>query len=228
MENTPSISGIAHWLFFFISSVYAFVFKRNWVDYIYIYIAVFIVLHWTLLNGECIITYLHKKQENPEYKAGETSSSNKDMEILPIGETANNYILKGLVLVLLGSIYSTYVRNGFPRWIPIVFILSFCVYEWMLITSENCCTDETFQMYQRIIFYIVLGVLGSTAYYTLYRPTQDDYTLYRPPQDDYTLYRPPQDDYTRYRPPGESLEVGIGIGKEDALGDILDNVSREV
>ena len=91
------------------------------------------------------------------------------MYILPIGDTLNYAIIQLVLLIWLFSMYFIYVRNGFPQWIPILFIVSFVVYKWLMITTENCTSDENFQYYQRIIFYGLWVVLVSTGYYTLYR-----------------------------------------------------------
>ena len=65
--------------------------------YIYILINILIVLHWKLLKGECILSYLEKKLENPNYKLGYDKKKSYSWTIIqylinitPTDKTLNN------------------------------------------------------------------------------------------------------------------------------------------
>ena len=65
------------WLFSFIHlSIYIILFMGMFIipqnnRYIYIYISLFLGVHWIFLKGECLISYIEKKIENPTYKMGD-------------------------------------------------------------------------------------------------------------------------------------------------------------
>jgi len=164
-----SISGVIHWSWYVILSIYAFIFPRNWFDYVYIYYWILIFLQWTLINGECIITYYSKTQIDPSYKAGKNPMDNRDMYVLPISDEMNNLIIQVLLIVWLVNMYIVYNRNRFPRWISITFVISFIIYKWLMITNENLHENEKFQLYQRVISYVLLGLLAATWYYTKHK-----------------------------------------------------------
>ena len=50
-----------HLLLCIFSILYVFLIKNKQYDYIYLIVIYFILLHWALLKGECIISYLYKK-----------------------------------------------------------------------------------------------------------------------------------------------------------------------
>ena len=165
--NWSFFVGVLHWVFSFTVSFYPFLFRRSWVDYLHICYAVFIMIHWTMLNGDCIITYWSKKQTNPSYKAGQTPLENKDMYIFPISDRANNWIIQFMVSVWLYSIYRVYTRNKYPRWIPILLVVLFLVYKWELVETNDHVHNRRFLYRQHIIQILLLVVLFSTVYYTI-------------------------------------------------------------
>jgi len=164
-----NLSGIFHLLVSIATSLYPFVFAKNPVDYLYICYALFILTHWTMMNGECIITYWAKKRVDPSYSAGENPMENTDMYVLPMNDFWNNALIQIICVVWLYAIYRVYVRNKYPKWIPLMFIVIFGVYKFELVRTDDHIHDARFQYRQTIIRAIMCMLVASTLYYTMYR-----------------------------------------------------------
>lgn len=59
-----------HLLLILYIGLYGFIIKRNVGDYLILFIIYLLLVHWTLLNGECIIIYFDKKIEDYNYVPG--------------------------------------------------------------------------------------------------------------------------------------------------------------
>ena len=122
--------GCIHLFTAFILSIYAFLFKRNKFDYLFLLFIYFILLHWTFLNGECIISYVIKKMKNKDYHPGEVRE-NDMTKIIPHYFSIVKYILDILSTI---TFYLVLTRNSFT-WayiLPFMFlsILYKCIKMW--------------------------------------------------------------------------------------------------
>jgi hypothetical protein len=134
MNLIVNLVGISHLIFAILVSMYGFVIKKNWFDKFYIYYNYLVFISWTLFDGECFVTYVVKKLENPNYVAGSESTDLSDMNMnfdkkifrafLDIFVTLNivsiflvnrrnNYISMPLnmILVVTYLIYSLFLRK---------------------------------------------------------------------------------------------------------------------
>ncbi len=68
--NKEFIIGLLHFVLPLIYIIYLFFAPVKWDPYMFIWFNI-LTLHWILFNNECIISYIHKKLENPNYKMGE-------------------------------------------------------------------------------------------------------------------------------------------------------------
>ena len=165
MAYKLSISGVLHWAFMAVIAMYAFLFRRSWVDYLFIYYTLLVSIQWTIFNGECGLTYLRKKQADPSYIAGQ-NVDDKDTHILPVSPQINDAVLRFIMVVWIYSLYRVYIRDGFPTWIPILAVLSVGGYNLLIIETTDYVNDRTFQYYQRLTCYTLLVLLAATWYYT--------------------------------------------------------------
>jgi hypothetical protein len=98
-------------------SLHALIIKNIKYDYIYLIFLYFIILHWLLLKGECILSYLYKKICNPNYKLG--SDFKYDEFYYLFGEYKNYILIIKNILITL-NVYILYKRNNNYRCIIIL------------------------------------------------------------------------------------------------------------
>ena len=79
------LTGIFHLLVIFYQMLYPIIIQNNVLgDKIYILFHIILVSNWLLFKGECIISYLYKKKNNPNYTMGSDAVDLKDIrDVLP-------------------------------------------------------------------------------------------------------------------------------------------------
>jgi len=98
MENIY-ITGALHLLLTVVGSSYPFLFKNYTLDILYILFCLSKMLSWLLFKDECIISYLIKKQNNPEYKLGE-----KPFDLTDIYAITSSFISKETLTSVFSSL----------------------------------------------------------------------------------------------------------------------------
>ena len=68
-------------LFIIIFNLYPLIFPKNifW-DKIYLIVIIIVVLNWTVLKGECILSYIWKKSKDKNYKMGSKTIELNDIK----------------------------------------------------------------------------------------------------------------------------------------------------
>jgi len=166
MVEAKYIIGTLHFIFSLLVSSYSFIFSKNLFDYIYIYYAFFVIISWSMCNGECIITYLIKRNDSPDYVPGRDVLNNDDMYIFPISNNTTNAILNILMMIWLFSIYIVMVRNKYPVYIPAALITIWIIYKFLLHSHTNHHDNANFHFYQTITQFILITILAITIYHT--------------------------------------------------------------
>jgi hypothetical protein len=145
---------------------YAFLFKKSIYDYYYLAFTYLALLHWTFLNSECVVTYLFKKIDNPDYIAGEDVHSH-EWEVFQSKENiyGMNFIKNVLIAV---SIYLVCIRNKISSlyYVPFIF-LSFS-YLYGIYMFENHYKNKTFLLLQEMLKYLLL--IGIVLLYIFRKP----------------------------------------------------------
>jgi hypothetical protein len=120
MDIRLIIIHIIHILIRLFVSTYALIIKDNKYDYIYFIFLYFIILHWLLFNGECLLEYLYKKILDNNYELG-TNLELGDFNYL-FGEY--NILIRNIsrIFILL-NMYIIYKRNDNYGCMIIIFIL---------------------------------------------------------------------------------------------------------
>ena len=109
--------------------IYGFVSRKNsFFDFLYLFIVYGCPLSWTFYDGECPLTYYHKKGIDPSYK-GRDSKMSDDMSSI-FGKEVESFVNKYYTIIcFIGyiintiSIYLVLRRQHFP--ILIIFMLLF-------------------------------------------------------------------------------------------------------
>jgi hypothetical protein len=134
---------VIHILINLFTNFYVFYTKNNKYDYLYLTYVYFLILHWTFLNSECIISYLFKKYKNNDYVLG-SDLKNDDIHYI-VGEYKSYIAIYNNIFLTL-NIYIACKRNNIKDYIIFIFILlfqccSFCKYYF---TDHHINTDYKF------------------------------------------------------------------------------------
>ena len=107
---------------------YGILFKRSKLDLIYLFALYLLLLHWTFLNGECIISYVVKLQTDPDYKAGENSKSTDMLSVFQTEAMHRRYsAINGIVWII--SIFIVFLRNKIPILYCGIFLCLYITYK---------------------------------------------------------------------------------------------------
>jgi len=158
--------GVLHFLISLMISSYALIFSKNSFDYVYIFYTICVIISWTLLNGECLVTYLIKINEDEKYVPGKDVLNNDDMYVCPISNENTNIIINLSMLLWWYSIRTVMIRNKYPEYIPLSIIFLWIMYKILLHTYENHHENGHFHFYQRVICAFLILLLGITIYHT--------------------------------------------------------------
>lgn len=140
----------------FIQAGYCFLFKKNKFDIPYIWFNYLIILHWTFLNGECILGYYHKKSENPNYIAGEDCLKN-DFHIEYKEYSFYMYLLSFLFnFFIMINTYIILKRNNYSVWFSLTFIIIYETYFYGCFLFENHNKNKPYLFFQEITKYLLL------------------------------------------------------------------------
>ena len=130
---------------------YGFVSRKNRVfDFFYLFIVYGSALSWTFYDGECPLTYYHKKGIDPSYK-GRDAKISDDMTSI-FGKEVESFINKHYIIIcFLGyiiysiSIYLVARRQNFPILVIFMLALTAGSYSMSIINNMN------FHSFYRII-----------------------------------------------------------------------------
>jgi len=123
---------------------YGFVSQKNsFFDFLYLFIVYVCPLSWTFYDGECPLTYYHKKGIEPSYNSRDTKISDDMTSIF--GKEVESFINKHFIIIYFIvyiingiSIYLVMVREKFPMIsiLTLLFILS--SYSITILNKMNC------------------------------------------------------------------------------------------
>jgi hypothetical protein len=150
-----------------LTALYGFLFPKNALDSVYLVVMYLILLHWTFLNSECIVTYYFKKVNDPTYVAGKDASTT---EVDALFKDYPNTIQVGMFLkklVWTMSIYIVLKRCHFSQGMTLAFPGLFLIYYIVKIFTEDHYKNEPFLIIQEIIKYstILYGILFFSILY---------------------------------------------------------------
>jgi len=150
--------GAFHIIFLLFVSSYGLIFNKSWVDDIFILYFVLLVLSWTLLKGECIISYIYNLYKNPNYTAGEDLNAG---DILEFFGNKTIYLIFSVFIGILTVISNIILllRNGYPTYIVYSSALLFLLYNAMLKTVQSPSSSSVFFIVNEFVKYSFLLIL---------------------------------------------------------------------
>jgi len=161
LEKNDKVIGLLHAFFAIFISFYGLIFKKNWFDYIYIFYTIIVLISWTFYNGECVLTYLIKKNKDRNYIAGAESTDLKDM-YLAFGSKEIVYLIITISLFINTiSLYLVLKRNNFPYFIYYLLPLFQLLYTISLrIEHKNLHKNKLFLISQEIFkYYFIINLI---------------------------------------------------------------------
>jgi hypothetical protein len=155
---------VIHVLLLLFLALYALIIKNTKYDYIYLTFIYIILLHWILLNGECIISYFFKKIKNNNYSLGD-NFRNDDFYYL-FGKNKNNILMIYNIMLLL-NIYIVCNRNNINNYFIYIFIMLYIYYViyFSYLTGNHINKKFIFIYY---IYNIILILFGLYMYSNIY------------------------------------------------------------
>ena len=153
--------GILHLCGMIIENIYGFIFIKNeFFDKLYIISFISIPFSWIVCKDECIISYITKKIENPNYILGNDPSNVKDISDLFINEY--QYLIFYNINILL-RIYSVIIVNN--RTTNVHYFICLPTYILYLIYNYNITYKLNYVNSMYPYFQIIFGMYLFTIFY---------------------------------------------------------------
>jgi hypothetical protein len=135
--------------------------QKSSTDILYLFLSIALVLHWVLLNGECVLSYWDKLETNPYYVAGSDISNLQDILHMGISIHTLHNIYTIFFFVWTASIFVTFVRNDVPGSLVAFFFFFFILFILSVRLLPNNYLDSRFRFIQVIC---TIGLLISTLW----------------------------------------------------------------
>jgi len=139
---------------------YPFVFKANASnDFIYIILLLMVLYSYIILQGECFISYVIKKYNDPKYVAGTDISVLDDFSDVFKNKTFASYAISYIIVALvIGSFIALKRYNFINIYYIYLFSVLLCIYFFILRTPSlyNVYFNIVFMIYVTFILYKVI------------------------------------------------------------------------
>lgn len=143
------IIAVLHFIFFLFFLTYAFLFPKNWFDLYYLLLLFSTALSWTICKGECIISVLFKKYNDPNYQIGENQSVDDLTGLFgPRYKPWVELLIKPIMALQSYIVYLVLIRNnmdGYYAGLYFLYIIG--------LTMTNAI------LYQGFFFFVFLWIL---------------------------------------------------------------------
>lgn len=146
--NIALIVGSLHILLLTFAPLFPVFFGKG-LDFIYIYFFLLLYLHWTLLNGECIVSLLVKKYLDPTYVTGSNPFLIPDISSL-VSPALLTFLLPAFALLVLISNFIVFKRNfGLLLTMILLLFLSFFIFNlrYQRMTFAYLFSRETLKLF---------------------------------------------------------------------------------
>lgn len=154
--------GLLHYSVPIIHSLYLIFAPLKWDVYMFIWLNI-LVLHWILLKNECLISYIHKKFHNPNYKIGEDVNV-KDMTNVFTGFMSENNAIILVNIINYGVFIGLFLRFFIFKSVhPIITCITFILFAIYTFLIKLNLTDK-FPLFKIIL---VISILSN--FYLVYR-----------------------------------------------------------
>jgi hypothetical protein len=158
----PYIICWVHIIMIVFVSFYVFIFKRSFFDYIYLLYIYFVILHWTFLKGECIITYVYKKLKDKNYIAGENLQDNELISLLKVKHSTVKMMSTIHFLFIIINIVLIAKRNHIPNILYTIFLFLLIIMFGTSKYFKNHHRNKSFHLFLEIMkcLLIIFGIVS--------------------------------------------------------------------
>ena len=169
--NILNYVGQIHLFGMIIENIYGFIIpKHELFDKLYIIIFTTIPCSWLLCKDECIISYIVKKYENPNYIMGNEPENSKDITDLFYNIELYRAFYHTNHVLRIGSLYivnnrTTHIYNFI--FIPTIVLYTHYIYDIMYKINHR----KSFYPYFQILFGVYLF---SMFYFTIYNSQNNE------------------------------------------------------
>jgi len=145
-----------HILIVIFISFYAFLFKKNRYDYVYLAFVYVMVLHWTFLNGECWISYLYKKLKYKNYMSGDDPTHTELRDLFNMKPRTGSILGISIFLFVIINVWKITKRNRIPIYLMIMFDILLFVMVQSVRVFKHKRTNKNYHLFLEIMKYIIL------------------------------------------------------------------------
>jgi hypothetical protein len=164
---------ILHIIVIIMVGTYSFIIKDKTYDNLYILLICIKLFHWTILNGECIISYLYKKSKNKNYIPGYKLINNEFNDCKNNKYIIQIFIILIITILTLINIYNIFNRNNYSCKLMISFIIIYTSYIFSIYIFTDHYKNTNFLKFQSVI---QLSIILWTLYF--YNKITFKYTYY--------------------------------------------------
>jgi hypothetical protein len=116
-------------------------------------------LHWVLLKGECLISYLYKKNQDPQYYIGKNSSELKDIDdfskeisvFTGVNEDKINKIVYMLIYITFILLFYRFIKHKTVKPSYILYLNFILLFMYITYLKKNYRNHILEQLYSVIL-----------------------------------------------------------------------------
>ena len=147
-----------HVVIMIFNASYAFLFKKSFYDYYFLLYSYLLLLHWTFLSGECFVTYIYKKIEDPTYIAGSILKNEWALKYPDASVWFENVIKVQNILSIL-VIYLVARRIRISPYVYVPYILIYEIYFYGIHFFDSRDSKEYKWFEKSIQYSLILGII---------------------------------------------------------------------
>lgn len=154
--------GILHLSAMVTENIYGFIFSKTFgYDSAYMTLFLSVPLSWVACKNECLISYLVKKHENPQYRMGSIPEDCNDLVCLfPSPQSYYFFYIVNHGLRMVSVILVNHRSTHLPQMILIPTLVIYTLYVYGINQKLPCINDMRFKA-------LLLGLLLVALYHTI-------------------------------------------------------------
>ena len=160
-KNLHLWMGILHWAIAIFLVGFPLFIKGFGSTLFYLTLFFVVVIHWTYLSGECFISFLMRRHNNPDYQPGQNIDENVEMSAVTGKENYDRIMKIGLFVYGLIVFFVLFRNNEWvPTWFSMAVVLTYFFYIYALYQGHGRYPTSIFYS---VVFTLMLGMLWAWA-----------------------------------------------------------------
>lgn len=154
--SIEKILGTLHLCFAIVNATYGLFSGINWFDNVYIMYNLINIILWTLLNGECFVSYLYKIYSDPSYDTYTNIPDSADIDELFPNSTISRIVINTIIILQAISLWLVLLRNSNNRLLSGLLPCMLILYIFIL-------RNNSFTIVQKKLFNTTFFIIFSTS-----------------------------------------------------------------